>query len=74
MDTKNPRKEYTEAELEQMFEAAGREAERKANEAHAQHEAFHGQPIRMVVVGRRSGYKGETVCHDCYYGKTWTVR
>lgn len=64
---------YTEAEIEEMLEAAGRKATAKAAEAHAQHEAFHGKPIRIVVVGRRSGYKGEPVCHDCYYGKTWRV-
>lgn len=76
-DPKDPLKlgkrlaEYTTAEYEAGLEAADKEGERKARLRDEAHEAFHGRPIRMVIVGRRPGYRGQAECHDCYYVKEW---
>ena len=37
----------------------------------AAHAAFHGRPPRYVTVERRRGYRGRSVCADCYYEKEW---
>jgi hypothetical protein len=57
----------TDEEFDRRSEEAFAVARRRQAEAEARHAAFHGHPLRYGRVGRRRGYRGETVCLDCYY-------
>jgi hypothetical protein len=57
--------------IERLLEEARAEGARKQLAQEAAHAAFHGRPIRTVVVERRRGYKGRAVCADCYYVREW---
>lgn len=50
------------------LEAASEIGHRAAQKRDANHAASHGGRVRRITVGRRPGYRGETVCADCYYG------
>lgn len=56
---------------EELLERASAEGARKQRELEAQHAAFHGRPLRYVTVERRRGYRGRSVCADCYYVREW---
>lgn len=64
-------KETAYAVMEELL--AEREIESRAKVAanEAAHAAFHGRPLKYVTVERRRGYRGRSVCRDCYYGKEW---
>lgn len=58
--------------LQVLIDEASAIGRQKTDEAYRQHCAFHGRDaLRMVVVERRRGYRGRSVCADCYYGKEW---
>lgn len=63
--------EYSPDEMEQALAAAYAERGRKAAEQEQAHEAFHGEKPQYISVERRRGYKGRTVCRQCYYGKSF---
>lgn len=54
-----------DAASELAFEIARRNTARRD----AAHEAFH--EVRMVRVEARRGYRGQTVCANCYRGREW---
>lgn len=55
--------------------AADALASRRARYRDDAHAAFHGRPtLRYGRVERRRGYRGSTVCLDCYYGRAWDGR
>ena len=57
--------------IELRLAAAGEVAARRVKASEAAHAAFHGKPLRYGTVERRRGYRGRSVCLDCYYGKEW---
>lgn len=73
--------EWTDAELRATVddkandwdirsEAAWEIARRQMVKDEAAHAAFHGKAyVNRGRVERRRGYRGDTVCLDCYYGK-----
>lgn len=60
---------------EELTDEAGRIAQARAQADYARHCQAHGvERLAMVVVGRRRGYSGHSVCRDCYYGREWDGR
>lgn len=68
----NPDGTLNEAEWERLSELAFAEKRAKIEADEKAHAAFHRQPeVRYRTVERRPGYRGRTVCIDCYYGTEW---
>jgi hypothetical protein len=58
--------------FDERSDAAFETARRAGLARDAAHAAFHGRSaLNYGRVERRRGYRGSTVCLDCYYGKEW---
>lgn len=62
----------TPEEFDRRSEEAFAIARKAQEERDARHAAFHRRDrLHYGRVERRRGYRGQTVCLDCYYGREW---
>lgn len=69
------RADLTPSTFDHAAGLAGMIAERDAARRDSAHASFHGRrDLRYGRVERRAGYRGQTVCLDCYRSRPWDGR